>query len=157
MEPNQPRVVVIDALHDAADSLALLIGLWGYDAEPLYDADAALASARALPPLAVVMDVRTAGDRFAAAIRALPGCGDVPVVAVTGYASAADRTRASHDGVDHYLTKPVDPDWFRLFLTRIGRGSARTASIPEAPGTDPGNAMRGPPVVPDDRVARCCW
>ena len=41
-------------------------------------------------------------------IRALPQGQDVLIVALTGFASDYDRTRAHAAGVDLYLVKPVD-------------------------------------------------
>ncbi|MBN9523309.1 hypothetical protein J0H58_33155 [bacterium] len=127
MEPYQPRVLVLDALHDAADSLAILLTLWGHPADPVYDATAALAAARAQPPRAVVMDVRTAGAWFAEALRELPGCGGIPVLAVAGHPADFHDVRESPAGVNHYLLKPVDPGWFRLFF----QGGDR--DVPTAP------------------------
>jgi signal transduction histidine kinase len=42
------------------------------------------------------------------AIRSDPVLGHLPVIFLTGYATAADRRRAKESGVEDYLTKPLD-------------------------------------------------
>lgn len=46
-----------------------------------------------------------------------------PVVALTGYASAADRAQAIEAGFTDHLGKPVAPDDLVKVLLRVGRGS----------------------------------
>jgi CheY-like chemotaxis protein len=108
MDATRPYILVVDDLADSADSLAELLILWGYDAEPFDSGFAALAAARARRPDAVLLDLGMpgmSGLQFALRLRDLPGCEATPLVAVTGY--QALTLQAREVGIDHYLLKPI--------------------------------------------------
>jgi two-component system cell cycle response regulator DivK len=60
-------------------------------------------------PDLVLMDLQLPGIDGAEALRRMRAADDafVPVVAVTAFAMAEDRTRALRDGFDGYLEKPI--------------------------------------------------
>jgi CheY-like chemotaxis protein len=104
------RLLVVDDNRDAADTLALLLGYWGHQPAVAYDAAAAVRAAVAEPPDAVLLDLGLPGcDGFEVAerLRQTDGLGDVPLVALTGYADQDHRQRAAECGFDLYLVKPV--------------------------------------------------
>ena len=108
MNATRPYILVVDDLADAADSLAELLALWGYDAEPLYSGSAALEAVRTRRPDAVLLDLgmpEMPGLQFALRFRGLPGCDATPVVAVTGHHTLTLQAREM--GIDHYLLKPI--------------------------------------------------
>ena len=120
MDATRPYILVVDDLPDAADSLAELITLWGYDAEPLYCGAAALEAARTRRPAAVLLDLgmpRMDGFQVALRLRGLPACGATPVVAVTGHEALVLQAREV--GIDHYLVKPVDLNLLQELLGRL--------------------------------------
>ena len=51
------------------------------------------------------------------AIRALPGYGTVPILALTANAFAEDRQRCIAAGMNDHVVKPVDPE--RLFAALV--------------------------------------
>src|SRR5437660_958453 len=94
---GRPRLLIVDDNRDAADSLALLVGLWGYVPRVAYDGPTALALARAEPVDGVLLDLgmpRVDGFQLAADLRRQLDWTDVPLVAVTGHAESAHRARA---------------------------------------------------------------
>jgi CheY-like chemotaxis protein len=100
-----PRLLIVDANRDAADSLAMLVQLDGFDAEAAYDLEAAVQSARSASPAAVLIDLDGSIDS-AALIRKLR---DERAFAarIIGLTHSAER-RAIAD-VDAQLRKPLDP------------------------------------------------
>lgn len=122
MEANRPYILVVDDHTDAADSLAELVTLWGYDAEARYDGAAALAAARVRRPAVVLVDVGMplmSGFDFIPRLRGLPGCGRTAIVVVTGHTSDTHRTLGRDLGIDQYLLKPIDAAQLRARLGRL--------------------------------------
>ena len=97
----------------------------------------------------ILMDVqmpRLDGLAATRAIRALPGRGQVPILAMTANAFDEDRRACLDAGMNDFVAKPVDPA--SLFDTlshwlNIGAGRGRIAAVPRfgaggSPGGDPG-------------------
>jgi DNA-binding response OmpR family regulator len=143
---NQPRVLVVDDVADAADSLALLLNIWGYGAEACYDGMAALAIARSYRPQVVVLDIgipRMDGFEVARRLRAQPGLEQSVFMAISGHGQQAYRTRARQMGFDHYLLKPADPEEVHELLQRtLGRPRVSGTYREQSPNGGP-NTVRG--------------
>ena len=122
MNDTRPHILVVDDLPDAADSLAELLALWGYDVEARYGGATALASARVRPPGVVLLDLgmpRMDGFEFVARLRELPGGAQTAVVAVSGYTTEVCRARGRELGISHYLLKPADLAFLKELLGRL--------------------------------------
>jgi CheY-like chemotaxis protein len=114
----RPRVLVVDDNRDVADSLVLLLTVWGYDAVAAYGGREALESADTLSPDCVVSDLNMPevdGYQLAEALR---GSGAL-LVAVSGY---GDEPRARAAGFDRVLAKPADPLVIRALVQSLGLG-----------------------------------
>jgi CheY-like chemotaxis protein len=116
--PRALRVLVVDDLTDAADSLAELATLAGHEARAAYCGCSAVALAESFGPDVVVLDVEMPGeDGYAVAARLRERLPRRPVlVAVTGHAHLDDRSRV--EGLDHHFLKPADP---AALLDLLGR------------------------------------
>jgi CheY-like chemotaxis protein len=105
------RVLVVDDNRDCADSLALLLELWGYAPAVAYDGPSALALASADPPAAALLDIAMPGMdgcEVARRLRAMPGTARALLVAVTGRGREEDVRRCYEAGIDLHFVKPYD-------------------------------------------------
>lgn len=108
------RVLIADGNVDAAESLALLLRLYGHETATAHTGPDALAAAISYRPDAVFlalglpkMDGREVCRRLCAG-----EAGERPalVVALTGSGLEQDRQTSLAAGFDHHLLKPADPD-----------------------------------------------
>jgi CheY-like chemotaxis protein len=108
-----PLVLIVDDCRDAADSLALLLERWGYQAAVAYDGPSALAAALARPPVAVLLDIVMPGMdgcEVARRLRGQPQTAGALLIALTGYGREEDVRRCYEAGFDLLLLKPYDPE-----------------------------------------------
>jgi CheY-like chemotaxis protein len=113
--------LVVEDLRDSADSLGLLLRLWGYEAEVTYDGEGALAAASAAPPDVVLLDIGLPGmDGYEVArrLRRLPETAKSLLVAVTGYGREDDLRRCKEAGIDDHFLKPANPTELQKLLAR---------------------------------------
>jgi DNA-binding NtrC family response regulator len=103
------RILVIDDNYDHADSLAMLLGLWGYEVRAAYlprDVPVILAT---FTPDVVVIDVvlpELNGIALGQAIRRqVPAC---IVLSTSAYADEETAARSSAAGFRAHIVKPVD-------------------------------------------------
>lgn len=111
-EHPRARILVADDNRDAAESLALMLGLEGHDVRMVYNGADALALAEQFRPQIVLLDIgmpRLDGYQAARQIRERAWARSVLLVALTGWGQEADRQQARDAGFDWHLLKPVDP------------------------------------------------
>jgi CheY-like chemotaxis protein len=105
------RVLVAEDNVDSADSLSLLLRLYGHEVFVARTGPAALEAAAAFRPEVVLLDIGLPGmDGYQVAkrLREKPDFKDVTLCALTGYTpSEADRLRPQQTRFDHHLVKPV--------------------------------------------------
>jgi CheY-like chemotaxis protein len=116
------QVLVVDDNHDAADTLGVLMRLWGYDHRIAYDGAVALETASIYRPDCLVTDLDLPGmDGCALAqrIRQQPGLEKVKLVALTAYSDEFHFRRVQEAGFDHYMIKPADLAELKRVLSMI--------------------------------------
>lgn len=124
--PKSRRILVVDDSRDSAESLALLLKVFGYEVLTAYDGMAALAAAEAYQPEVVLLDIKLPkldGYEVARKLRQQPGLKEALLIALTGYGLEEDRQRSQAAGFDLHLVKPVDPKTLESVLpaaTKIG-------------------------------------
>ncbi len=103
------KVLLIEDNVDAADSLAEVLDLEGYEVMVSYGAKDGIAKARAFKPEVLLCDVglpEMSGYDVARAFRNDAALGDVLLVALTGYAGPEDQHRAAEAGFQRHFPKP---------------------------------------------------
>jgi PAS domain S-box-containing protein len=116
------RILVVDDLRDAADSLATMLRLMGHDSRTAYDGLEAVQMAAAFQPNVVLLDIglpKMSGYEAARRIRDEPWGGNVALVALTGWGQEEDKRRSLEAGFDHHLMKPVEPAALEKLLAAI--------------------------------------
>jgi len=126
------RVLVIDDNQAAAETLAEMVELWGYEVRIAHDGPAGLMLAREYSPMVAVLDIGLPGmDGYEVArrLRADDATSGIHLIAVTGYGQEDDRRRSREAGIDVHLTKPVDPSSLEVALAvTSGPNSSAPAS-----------------------------
>lgn len=128
--PAGLRVLVVEDNELTAESLALVLRLWGHEVYVAPDAALALELAAHHEPNVILSDIGLPGmDGYELARRLREGrtFGGAVLIALTGYGREDDRRRALDAGFDHHLVKPPDLDALAHLL---GRMAARTTEQP---------------------------
>jgi CheY-like chemotaxis protein len=118
------RVLIVDDNHDAADTLAALGRLWGYDVQTAYDGRSGLAKANDFRPDCMVLDVGLPGiDGYTVAhrVRQNPALHDAKLIALSAYSSEEHHRRIREAGFDYHLVKPADPTILERLLKMLER------------------------------------
>jgi PAS domain S-box-containing protein len=116
------RIVIVEDNQDAAESMAMVLGLWGHEVQIAFDAMAALDLAERAAPDVIISDLGLpgmSGYDLAKKLRQHPTFGRVVLIALSGYARDDDKRRALAAGFDHHLVKPADLDSLAELLGRV--------------------------------------
>ncbi|HEY3653633.1 MAG TPA: response regulator [Steroidobacteraceae bacterium] len=116
------RVLVVDDNRDAADSLAMLLGLWGCDVCKAYDGLQAIETAQRFLPEAILLDIGMPdidGHEICRRIRHEGWAKGIFIIALTGWGQEADRQRTKETGFDAHLVKPIQSDSVAEMLANL--------------------------------------
>ena len=104
------RILLVDDNADAADTLAELLRMVGYEVRTAGHASETMALLDDFSPELGLLDIGLPdidGYELAARLRADPRCGSMRLVALTGYGRDNDRAKALAASFDEHLVKPV--------------------------------------------------
>jgi two-component system, OmpR family, response regulator len=116
------QVLVVDDNRDAADSLAILLKLWGYQVKVAYNGAAGLAAAVAHLPDCLVLDINMPyldGCTLAQRVRQQPGLEKVKLVALSAYGNDEHLQRTKEAGFEFHLVKPANPSDLERILKML--------------------------------------
>jgi PAS domain S-box-containing protein len=116
------RVLIVEDNQDAAESLAVLLRLWGHEARLAHTGKEAFQVVEGFQPELAMLDIGlpdTDGYRLAEELRRLPGLEHLRLVAMTGYGQDEDRQRSQQAGFLGHLVKPVDPEVVQTMISRL--------------------------------------
>ncbi|BDT58196.1 hypothetical protein MasN3_16900 [Massilia varians] len=120
--PAALRVLVVDDNTDAAELVAMFLGLLGYEVSVEFGAAAALERARQLMPHVCLLDIGLPGmdgKELARRLRRLPGLEQVRLAAMTGYGQPHDRRETEAAGFDVHFVKPVETEALAAWLAEV--------------------------------------
>jgi signal transduction histidine kinase/CheY-like chemotaxis protein len=136
--PKAParRILVVDDNEDAAQSLKILLELYGHKVQIALSGAAALETVQAGAPDVVLLDIglpKMDGLEVARRFRADPKLKATLLVAVTGYGQDEDRRRSQEAGIDAHLVKPLGLDALHEILAGFFQqvGPHKSASEPK--------------------------
>ena len=116
------RVLVVDDNVDSAETILTSLRTEGHEADVAYDGKSAIERARAFKPDTVLLDIGLPGMSgldVARTLRTLPETRNALIIALSGYGQAEDKERSLQAGMDHHLTKPVDPGALSALFTSL--------------------------------------
>ncbi len=105
------RVLVVDDNVDAADSLAMLLGVAGYEVRTAYNGQDGLKVAAEFDPALIILDIHMPvmdGLTAARTLRMERGSQRLWLIALTGLTHPSDRADAMDSGFDMILPKPIE-------------------------------------------------
>jgi CheY-like chemotaxis protein len=105
------RVLVVDDSVGTAESLAMIVGLWGHECRVAYNGLEAIDVAREYRPEVVLLDLGLPGlDGFSVAqrFREDPQLRDTSLLAMTGYREDGDSQFACELGIERIFVKPLN-------------------------------------------------
>jgi K+-sensing histidine kinase KdpD len=123
------RIMIVDDNIDAAESLAEFLEISGNQIRTAHTGPEAIALALEFRPEVVFLDIGLPGISGYEVANQLRRQMKVPtiLVAVTGWGTAEDKSRASAAGFDFHLTKPVDLHSIETLLAGL-RGEQPSAT-----------------------------
>jgi CheY-like chemotaxis protein/two-component sensor histidine kinase len=116
------RVLIADDNLDSADTLAMMLEVFGNDVRVARDGEEAVSIAQSFHPEAILLDIgmpRLNGYEACERIRELAHGVKPVIVALTGFGQQEDRERSRAAGFDHHLVKPVDPQVLEKVVSAV--------------------------------------
>jgi CheY-like chemotaxis protein len=106
-----PRILIVEDNEENRDSLTRRLERRGFEILCANDGKAGVEMAKAEKPDLILMDMNMPeldGWEATRQIKAEPGMGGLPVIALTAHAMTGDRERALEAGCTDYHTKPIE-------------------------------------------------
>jgi signal transduction histidine kinase len=116
------RVVVADDNADSAESLSMLLSLYGNEVSTAYNGRDAVSLAEQIRPEIMLLDIgmpEMNGYEVAKEIRREPWGADVVLIALTGWGKEEDRRLSREAGFNHHFVKPLSVEDLGKVLASI--------------------------------------
>ncbi|WP_183797140.1 hybrid sensor histidine kinase/response regulator [Paraburkholderia fungorum] len=128
MTPEPARLLLVDDNQDALRALSVLLELEGHEVTTSDNGRDAIRLMSEKHPEVAIVDVgmpEMDGFEVARTVRLNHRLDDMVLVALTGYASESDKSRALAAGFDFHLTKPLSLDKLQYILANRADGTLR--------------------------------
>lgn len=119
------RVLIAEDYPDCADTLAVLLGLCGFETATVVNGPDVLAAADRFAPDVVVLDLGLPGcdgEEVARGLLSRPQCHRPRVIVASGFGDEPRRARLARLGVDAYFVKPFNPEELLSTVRRVCQG-----------------------------------
>lgn len=121
---NKTRVLIVEDDENAALPMAELLKDLG--CEPLVsgEGDLALDLAQIFKPEIVLLDIDLpdmSGYDLAHTLRRMPGMADALLIAITGHNTPEEQQKAYRVGMDLFLAKPLQLNFFKELIGNFGK------------------------------------
>jgi CheY-like chemotaxis protein len=119
---DELRILVVDDNTDAAESLKMLLSVFGHQVEIAHDGQSAIAVARTQQPQLVFLDIGLPGmDGYEVArrFRSDADLAESKLIALSGYGTENDQQRSRAAGFNRHLVKPVDPSELPAIIAQV--------------------------------------
>jgi DNA-binding response OmpR family regulator len=127
-------ILIVEDNADLAFGLRNNLEIEGYAVDVAGDGPSGLASARAIRPDLVILDLMLPGLDGYRVLKALRDEGlDMPVLILTAHGEEADKVRGFRLGADDYVTKPFGILELLARVAALLRRTTRTASTAKGP------------------------
>ncbi|HEX4145675.1 MAG TPA: PAS domain S-box protein [Pirellulales bacterium] len=120
------RILIVDDNRDGANSLAMILKVMGNTTHTAYDGEEAVASAEAVRPDVILLDLglpKLNGYEACRRIREQPWAKNLVIIAQTGWGQDGDRQRTHEAGFDYHLVKPVEFSSLMNVLANLPRSA----------------------------------
>jgi CheY-like chemotaxis protein len=102
------NILIVDDNEDAADTLEVILRVWGYNVRVAYNGEKGFEAATAAPPDCVLLDINMPtmnGYDVAEKIRKRPAMQGVKLVALTACSDEKSIRKMAQVGFNYYLSK----------------------------------------------------
>ncbi len=116
------RFLVVDDNRDAANSMAMMLRLFGHEVRTASDGLEAVEVAEHFRPEVILMDVgmpRLNGYEATRRIRERSWGSSIIIIALTGWGQEGDRAHSKKAGCNGHLVKPVNPNELNTLLSHL--------------------------------------
>jgi CheY-like chemotaxis protein len=124
---SNPRVILVDDNKDAVDLISQSLAFFKVENKVAYDGHAAVVLLEEWPAHLVFVDIQMpgmSGYQTAAAMRALPGYADLPIVAMTGWDGIGNPQLNAMARFADRLHKPVALQQILEVINRLASSSS---------------------------------
>jgi PAS domain S-box-containing protein len=115
------RILIVDDYYAAAESLAMVLEIKGYQVWIAHEGLSAIEMAKVKQPQVVLLDIglpEMDGYEIAKRLRQCPELGEMLIIALSGYSQPNDPEALRATSFDEYLTKPVDIEKLQELLEK---------------------------------------
>lgn len=119
---NGQRILVVDDNVDGAESLAMILQLFGHQVRVINDGRLAVDVAREYRPQIVFLDIGMPGVTGYEVARQFRGDGElsaVALIALTGWGGDDDKRKSLKAGFNFHLTKPIDAHMVETLVAQL--------------------------------------